>query len=1039
MTGDTPLHVAAQYNHHTVMDVLLKHHADLYLRNIKEESALDLAAQYGRFDAVQMLVFKDLGILKEAVHKHSPLHLAARNGHVSVVNLLLDSGMPINALCDMGTALHAAALFGKVAVAKLLLRRGINIEIEDSNGQKVVHLLCKIPSKVSQQINMLIYQHSGLIENQNRKQDHTQRQRPESMPTRRLPTYDYVPSFKNPSETLDTRIDDQGQYSQVQRIEPPANSNTNSNTYELASLTGSVSKDASYMSAEEVNSPHSLVDVCSNSSGIGSYKKLEYSQGVVSTDEKDELLEDDYLEMDEVLNVDLSKRSSIPDFPPPSPNTASSIVSEFLRSSSIVSRDSDALSDADLLDETQQAMLTDAANNLLGVNKNLSRSVPLNIGWNSRLGGSQSSQNENESYDNVVLKNTPVTDENLCSGASPDLSSYDNVNLCSTLKVSQTSGLYTNVDFSSAPPDEELPSSYDNVLLRNTPIPPNEVSPTVTKEKSVKQKRTKDTITSQQTSTSISSQYGEPYDSHLKPAPPSDVLPPPPLSDDENTPIPKPRTKVKQTRTSVKARDVSDGYRMSEIINRDSIDVTYEWNKIDKFVSDLELYAEEPEGEENLGNMDTILSWLVSLGLSQYEPMFITNGFDEVSFLNGIVKDEDLIRLGILHSEHRKKILDSIPAMPDCPVFGTDPHPFPSSVREWLLKLKLPQYERQFNYYGYTNMERVRVIWELELVTVLEVTTVGHYKRMLCSLGKRDSPSNNGGSWSPTKLMQTDSSSKSSLTVEDDSMNVAKQLLETAESLKIERTQRLISTRSDTFDQSTQEEDSATVQPIDVVASRSVSCEWIHSSATLLAGSVTYTLQYLGSHPVEEVKGVESTLEACTKMKKMSRNIHKMPWVMLSISVRGIDYMDANTKMVISQYAINNISYCAQDTLELDIFAYITRDECTHKHYCHVFKVKTVELADEIIITIGQCFELAYQIHLETINNRDASSSSSMSRAMSLASRLPDRQIDVTDSKIVQGLGGRCNTEAATSPRVPPRPPKPYTGNVSNSNAPGED
>lgn len=47
---------------------------------------------------------------------------------------------------------------------------------------------------------------------------------------------------------------------------------------------------------------------------------------------------------------------------------------------------------------------------------------------------------------------------------------------------------------------------------------------------------------------------------------------------DEETPIPKPRTKVKQSRTI--DRSVESGYRMSEIEKKQPLDETYEWNKV---------------------------------------------------------------------------------------------------------------------------------------------------------------------------------------------------------------------------------------------------------------------------------------------------------------------------------------------------------------------------------------------------------------------------------------------------------------------------
>ena len=56
----------------------------------------------------------------------------------------------------------------------------------------------------------------------------------------------------------------------------------------------------------------------------------------------------------------------------------------------------------------------------------------------------------------------------------------------------------------------------------------------------------------------------------------------------------------------------------------------------------------------------------------------------------------------------------------------------------------------------------------------------------------------------------------------------------------------------------------------------------------------------------------------------------------------------------ISNYDIRYISYCAQDPEDLAIFAYITKDAKTGKHYCHVFKAASL---------VGICLSL-YKLHV---------------------------------------------------------------------------
>uniref|UniRef100_A0A667YK66 Uncharacterized protein n=1 Tax=Myripristis murdjan TaxID=586833 RepID=A0A667YK66_9TELE len=93
--GTSPLHLAAQYGHHSTAEVLLR-----------------------------------AGVSRDARTKvdRTPLHMAATEGHSSIVELLVRSGADINAK-DMlkMTALHWAAQHGHREVAELLLRYGADV------------------------------------------------------------------------------------------------------------------------------------------------------------------------------------------------------------------------------------------------------------------------------------------------------------------------------------------------------------------------------------------------------------------------------------------------------------------------------------------------------------------------------------------------------------------------------------------------------------------------------------------------------------------------------------------------------------------------------------------------------------------------------------------------------------------------------------------------------------------------------------------------------------------------------------------------
>lgn len=75
--------------------------------------------------------------------------------------------------------------------------------------------------------------------------------------------------------------------------------------------------------------------------------------------------------------------------------------------------------------------------------------------------------------------------------------------------------------------------------------------------------------------------------------------------------------------------------------------------------------------------------------------------------------------------------------------------------------------------------------------------------------------------------------------------------------------------------------------------------------------------------------------------QKSADVIAKIPTILLSISYKGVKFIDAKTKKVICDHEIGNIFCACQDAQSMNFFAYITRDNQTAKHYCHVFNCRT--------------------------------------------------------------------------------------------------
>uniref|UniRef100_A0A671FU43 Ankyrin repeat and sterile alpha motif domain containing 1B n=1 Tax=Rhinolophus ferrumequinum TaxID=59479 RepID=A0A671FU43_RHIFE len=351
---------------------------------------------------------------------------------------------------------------------------------------------------------------------------------------------------------------------------------------------------------------------------------------------------------------------------------------------------------------------------------------------------------------------------------------------------------------------------------------------------------------------------------------------------------------------------------------------TSEWEEIDKIMSSIDVGINSGLEEMNGPRcpVQTVGQWLESIGLPQYENHLMANGFDNVQFMgSNVMEDQDLLEIGILNSGHRQRILQAIQLLPKMRPIGHDGY-HPTSVAEWLDSIELGDYTKAFLINGYTSMDLLKKIWEVELINVLKISLIGHRKRILASLGDRlheDPP---------------------------------------------QKPPRSITLRTGDWG-----EPSITLRPPNEATASTPVQYWQHHPEKLIFQSCDYKAFYLGSMLIKELRGTESTQDACAKMRancqKSTEQMKKVPTIILSVSYKGVKFIDATNKNIIAEHEIRNISCAAQDPEDLSTFAYITKDLKSNHHYCHVFTAFDVNLAYEIILTLGQAFEVAYQLALQ--------------------------------------------------------------------------
>ncbi|XP_024614694.1 ankyrin repeat and sterile alpha motif domain-containing protein 1B isoform X13 [Neophocaena asiaeorientalis asiaeorientalis] len=309
--------------------------------------------------------------------------------------------------------------------------------------------------------------------------------------------------------------------------------------------------------------------------------------------------------------------------------------------------------------------------------------------------------------------------------------------------------------------------------------------------------------------------------------------------------------------------------------------------------------------------VQTVGQWLESIGLPQYENHLMANGFDNVQFMgSNVMEDQDLLEIGILNSGHRQRILQAIQLLPKMRPIGHDGY-HPTSVAEWLDSIELGDYTKAFLINGYTSMDLLKKIWEVELInqsSVCEIWTNQNAGFPFSAIHQV----HNTGDWG---------------------------------------------------------EPSITLRPPNEATASTPVQYWQHHPEKLIFQSCDYKAFYLGSMLIKELRGTESTQDACAKMRancqKSTEQMKKVPTIILSVSYKGVKFIDATNKNIIAEHEIRNISCAAQDPEDLSTFAYITKDLKSNHHYCHVFTAFDVNLAYEIILTLGQAFEVAYQLALQ--------------------------------------------------------------------------
>ncbi|XP_059877950.1 ankyrin repeat and SAM domain-containing protein 1A isoform X1 [Delphinus delphis] len=925
--NETALHCAAQYGHTEVVKVLLEELTDPTMRNNKFETPLDLAALYGRLEVVKMLLNAHPNLLSCNTKKHTPLHLAARNGHKAVVQVLLDAGMDSNYQTEKGSALHEAALFGKTDVVQILLAAGIDVNIKDNRGLTALDTVRELPSQKSQQIAALIEDHmTG---------------------KRSAKEVDKTPTTQPP---LISNMDSISQKSQGD-VEKAV-------TELIIDFDSNMEEEGPYEALYNAVSCHSLDSTASGrSSDRDSMSREAETAGV------------------KAAGVRPRERPPPPAKPPPDEEEEDRIDKKYfpLTASEVLTvRPWIQGSAAREEDEHPYELLLTAETKKLA-------SVDGKTKDHRRSSGSRS-QDSAEGQDGQV----PEQFSGLLHGSSPVCEAgQDPFQLLPAPGQSHQEGSPAQ----GARPEAgmQLEETGGRASGASAPRMPDQ-SKRVGYPASL-----------------------PPAHSQTHPATSTRTASPHPWGAEEEgdrsgarsraPPTGRPKAELKLSRSLSKSdsdlltcsptEDATMGSRSESLSNcsigkkrlEKSPSFASEWDEIEKIMSSIGEGIDFSQEQQKISGSrppeQSVGEWLEAVGLQQYESRLLLNGFDDVRFLGpNVMEDQDLREIGISDAQHRRKLLQAARSLPKVKALGYDGNS-PLSVRSWLVSLGLQDYVPSFLSSGYSSIDTVKNLWELELVNVLKVHLLGHRKRIIASLADRpyEEPPQKPPRFSQLRCQDLLSQTSSPLSQNDSCTGRSADLLLPSGDTGRRRHDSLqdptVPSRAERFRiQEEHREAKLTLRPPSLAAPYAPVQSWQHQPEKLIFESCGYEANYLGSMLIKDLRGTESTQDACAKMRKSTEHMKKIPTIILSITYKGVKFIDASNKNVIAEHEIRNISCAAQDPEDLCTFAYITKDLQTSHHYCHVFSTVDVNLTYEIILTLGQAFEVAYQLALQAQKSR---------------------------------------------------------------------
>ena len=149
----TPLHIACDKQHESIVMYLVGCKADLYKKNMAGDTALHIMCLLGMHSLLRQITdlprstLPDLNLDVRSSHLLNLLHCAADAGSIETAEILIENNVGVNSFDDeKKTPMHYACAKGALDVVKLLVNNGAIVDLADTSGRTPFLFACSADS-----------------------------------------------------------------------------------------------------------------------------------------------------------------------------------------------------------------------------------------------------------------------------------------------------------------------------------------------------------------------------------------------------------------------------------------------------------------------------------------------------------------------------------------------------------------------------------------------------------------------------------------------------------------------------------------------------------------------------------------------------------------------------------------------------------------------------------------------------------------------------------------------------------------------------